>query len=153
MKKFEISACRLPEPIPAFIPQPVVTLYRTILYRSPLGVYVWPGDRILRFLPEKELPEELRSKLTMILAHKSNELFASIGDEMVLTELTDGTYKVSYTAYNSTYPDSFKDIGWRVSKSFFCLILTTQCLASLRGETLYDDAGRESKTKSKEGSK
>ena len=104
---------------------PVVHQYNYALYRVPLrkegnSYTIFVADGFNRVFDEDTLPDEIKTKMAMILANAKQ----IVADE-----------KVTQLDLMSTTVDSdFRDIGWRASDSWFCIILSLASLLNLRGE-------------------
>jgi hypothetical protein len=122
--------------------------YRVVMYRDSShdpAYLLWVGWGIKRNLSQKELPEELRSKLSMILAHPQSKIAGRRPDSGYIhkTLYTKDIKSprtpfntLSHGVYLNDYPEEFGDIGWRLSKGIFCMVLSSLCLDSLQGEKL-----------------
>ena len=83
--------------------------------------HVFVGDNFIRHFKEDTLPDNIKSKLTMILASAHQV----VRDEDV--------YKMAI--YQPIEPNpEFSEIGWRASESYFCVVLPHKEVVSLRGE-------------------
>lgn len=107
---------------------PVVHPKQWDLIRVPLRklddrYIVYVADGLVRYYDEDTLPDPLKTKMAMILAAQQPELI----EEHRLQKLV---------VYINTMSDEFDTIGWRVSETYFCLILSRQILESLKGGTL-----------------
>lgn len=106
---------------------PVVHPKKWDLIRLPLrrveGRYVvYVADGLVRYYDEDTLPDPLKTKMAMILA-ASNQPLES---EVRLQRLS---------VYTNPMSADFDDIGWRVSETYFCLIVDRNTLESLKGGT------------------
>ena len=104
---------------------PVVHQYDFNLYRVPLhkegnSYTIYVGDDFNRVFDEHTLPDEVKTKMAMVLANAKQ----IVTDEKV-TQLQLMT---------TTVDSNFRDIGWRASDSWFCIILSYKSLMALRGE-------------------
>lgn len=97
-------------------------LIRVPLRRITDRYIVYVADGLVRYYDEDTLPDPLKTKMAMILAAQQPELM----DEHRLQKLV---------VYINTMSDEFDTIGWRVSETYFCLILSRQILESLKGGT------------------
>lgn len=85
--------------------------------------HVFVGDNFIRHYKEDTLPDCIKSRLTMILAHT--------------TQLTRDEDLMKMEIYMpSTLEPEFDEIGWQSSDSYFCIVLPHQDLISLRGESI-----------------
>jgi len=143
-----------PEPIP----HPYdMRYYRAIIYRTRTGKYgdeylyhIWPGHGVRRDLKLDEMPDEVRKHYGIVMAcdvSKERALYQD-GTYVFLRDSEPEKQEMSMTVYTmpslerhyvNPYPDEYMYIGWRVSQNIFCLVLTQQCLSSLRGETVSDE--------------
>jgi hypothetical protein len=82
---------------------------------------VFVGDRTVRRYNDDTLPDALKSKLAMILAHDGG-----FKDDHVLDNIT---------LYTNNQSPELDEVGWRASHSYFCLILDRETLDSLKGGT------------------
>jgi len=86
---------------------------------------IYVGDKFTRVFNSDTLPDEVKVKLTMINALPVNNL-----------------YSEEWVGYNSIYiymqpdmlPTAYRDVGWRVTESLYCLLLTEKCLMDMRGK-------------------
>lgn len=97
-------------------------LIRVPLRRITDRYIVYVADGLVRYYDEDTLPDPLKTKMAMILAAQQPELM----DEHRLQKMA---------IYINTMSDEFDTIGWRVSETYFCLILSRQILESLKGGT------------------
>jgi hypothetical protein len=104
---------------------PVVHQYDFGLYRVPLrkegnSYTIFVADGFSRVFDEDTLPDEVKTKMAMMLANAKQ----IVTDEKV-TQLQ---------LMATTVDNDFRDIGWRASDSWFCIILPLASLMKLRGE-------------------
>lgn len=105
---------------------PVVHHRNWDLLRVPVrrvsGEYVvYVADGFHRRYDDHTLPDELKTKLAMILA-------------------TDWTYRsddglLKLMLYSNNHSLALDEIGWRASESYFCLVLTRPTVAAMKGES------------------
>ena len=82
---------------------------------------VYVADGYHRRYDEETLPDELKTKMAMILASPHDEATSDLKlDKLRL--------------YQNHQSEELDEIGWRASESYFCLALTRPTLASMRGE-------------------
>ena len=82
---------------------------------------VYVADGYHRRYDEETLPDELKTKMAMILASPHNKALPDFKlDKLKL--------------YQNHQSEELDEIGWRASESYFCLALTRPTLASMRGE-------------------
>ena len=104
---------------------PVVHQYDFGLYRVPLrkegnSYTIYVADGFNRVFDEDTLPDEVKTKMAMVLANAKQ----IVTDEKV-TQLD---------LMATTVDNEFRDIGWRASDTWFCIILPLASLMALRGE-------------------
>ena len=104
---------------------PVVHQYDHKLYRVPLrregNTYtMYVADKFTRVFDDETLPDEIKSKMTMVLANGE-----PIIHDHEVTQLNLMT---------RAKDDNFINIGWRVSDRWFCMVVTYECLMEMRGE-------------------
>jgi hypothetical protein len=104
---------------------PVVHQYDFNLYRVPLrkegnSYTIYVGDNFNRVFDEHTLPDEVKTKMAMVLANAKQ----IVTDEKV-TQLQ---------LMMTTADNEFRDVGWRASDTWFCIILSLASLMKLRGE-------------------
>lgn len=123
--------------------------YRVVMYKDSShnpAYLLWVGWGIKRNLSQKELPEELRAKLAMVLAHPHSKIAGRRPDSGFVHKTLwhraqpekTPFQTLSHGVYLNEYPEEFNDIGWRLSKGIFCMVLSALCLDSLQGEKLND---------------
>jgi hypothetical protein len=105
---------------------PVVHPYNWDLVRVPVRriedhYIVYVADGYHRRYDKDTLPDELKTKLSMILSipHKKVEA------DHELSKLS---------LYTNTQSEELGEIGWRASESYYCVVLTRPTLALMRGE-------------------
>jgi hypothetical protein len=81
---------------------------------------VYVADGYHRRYDEETLPDELKTKMAMILASPHNKALP----DFKLDKLT---------LYQNHQSEELDEIGWRASESYFCLVLTRPTLASMKG--------------------
>jgi len=102
---------------------PIVSQYDWNLYRVPLRrqgnkYTIYVDNFFTRVFDEDSLPDEIKTKMAMILA----------SPQRILQD-HEATMLSLMTAPN----ENIREIGWRVSDSYFCLILPHKTLCLLRG--------------------
>lgn len=96
-------------------------LYRVPLKREGDEYTLFVADNFVRNFTSENLPDEVKTKLTMIVAASK-------------------TNSRDWEVYNSDvyvpkYPvNGFGEIGWQVSDSLFCICLSIKTLKELKGE-------------------
>lgn len=103
---------------------PVVSQFNWDLYRVPLrrienNYRIYVGDCFTRDFDEKTLPDDVKVKMAMILA---NPQHAKSDADISMFELME-----------TPKEESFREIGWRTSDTFFVVVLTYKTLCLLRG--------------------
>lgn len=94
--------------------------------RSVLDQYiVYVADGLVRYYNNDTLPNALKERLAMILAAPQ---------PMLIDESSRHLQKLSI--YTNTMSDAFDTIGWRVSETYFCLIVDDLILNSLISGTV-----------------
>jgi hypothetical protein len=104
---------------------PVVHKTKWDLMRVPLRriedhYIVYVADGFHRRYDEDTLPDELKTKMAMILAT----------DHIVIPD----NKLQRLDLYSNTQSVELQDIGWRASESYYCMVVTRPTLASMRGE-------------------
>ena len=100
---------------------PVVSQYNPNLYRVIVGIsdddnyLIYADDGLLRVFTEQTLPDEIKSKLTMIKA---------AGKDL---------YPIDHSIYNTTPHEEMREIGWAKVNGMFCVVLPKETLTKLRG--------------------
>ena len=100
---------------------PVVSQYNPNLYRVIVGIsdddnyLIYADDGLLRVFTEQTLPDEIKSKLTMIKA---------AGKDL---------YPIDHSIYNTTPHEEMREIGWAKVNGMFCVVLSRETLGKLRG--------------------
>jgi hypothetical protein len=106
---------------------PVVHQYNYALYRVPLrkegdSYTIYVGDKFTRVFDEDTLPDEIKSKMAMVLA-RGNPILHD--DEVTQLNLMTTPLR----------NDDFIEVGWRVSDMWFVVVLTYNSLMKLKGES------------------
>lgn len=144
MKLEEINSMNLRGWTP--LPAPVTVSVDQYLYKMPLrydavrdSYVLYVGDQWTRTLAPQDLPEEIKINLAAVRAYPA-EYWATPEDDVA-------TYRL-YS--NVNYPPEFDFIGWRVSISWYCIVVTRTLLLRLRGETgeMHGNTGVESQSES-----
>lgn len=105
---------------------PIVHQFNYALYRVPLrregNTYtMYVADGFSRVFDEDTLPDEVKSKMAMMLA-RGNPILHD--DEVTHLNLMT----------TPLWSDNFIEVGWRVSDMWFVVVLTYDALMKLRGE-------------------
>lgn len=96
-------------------------LYRVPLKREGDKYILYVADNFVRNFTNDTLPDEIKTKLAMITAAS----YTDVRDWSVYN--TD--------VYIPTHPiKGFKEIGWQVSDSYFCICMSKESIEDLRGE-------------------
>jgi hypothetical protein len=103
---------------------PIVSQYKMDMYRVPLhrldNTYtIYVGDRFTRIYNEDTLPDEVKTKMAMILASDTQ----AITDDRSLTNLS---------LYQTPDNEPMREIGWRASETYFVVVLTSKTLQEMR---------------------
>jgi hypothetical protein len=112
---------------------PLVHPYNWSLYRVPLRRLgddhtVYLGNGKTRIYTAESLPDCIKFKLTMVLASPS----VGLHDEF------KRGFGVHCLMQNNSAAH-MNDIGWRASDTFFVVVITSEELDSLIGESLYKE--------------
>ena len=104
---------------------PVVHPYNWDLVRVPVRrieyhYIVYVADGYHRRYDAETLPDELKTKLAMILASPQKVSPDHEVDKLAL--------------YTNHQGEQLDEIGWRPSESYYCVVLTRPTLMSMRGE-------------------
>ena len=83
---------------------------------------VYVADGLVRMYDEETLPDVLRTRFAMILATPQPALI----DERMLQKLP---------VYLNAHDPELDEVGWRVSETYFCIIVDRETLESLKGGT------------------
>ena len=82
---------------------------------------MWVADKFTRVYDESTLPDEVKSKMAMVLA-RGNPILRD--DEVTHLNLMTTPIR----------SDDFIEVGWRVSDMWFVVVLSYDSLMALRGE-------------------
>ena len=80
---------------------------------------VYVSDGYYRRYDKDTLPDELKTKLAMILATEHRVL-----PDLSITNLT---------VYQNDQSEELDEIGWRASESYYCIVMSVDLLKKLRG--------------------
>ena len=105
---------------------PVVHPYNWDLMRVPVRkiedhYIVFVADAYHRRYDEETLPDELKTKMAMILASPHEKVLPDLKLQKI-------------TLYTNNESEELDEIGWQASNTFFCVVLTRPTLALMRGE-------------------
>jgi len=98
---------------------------RVFMYKSE-NYWVWVDTHYTRVYDDNSLPDTIKSKLVMVLATPRQSKLLSEEEVKYNTLL----------AYMNSHNTELDEVGWQVTESIFCIVLPTQFLHSLKGETL-----------------
>ena len=76
---------------------------------------VFINDYYVRLFTEQTLPDEIKSRLTMIKA---------AGKDL---------YPIDHSIYNTTPHEEMREIGWAKVNDMYCVVLSKDTLSKLRG--------------------
>jgi len=82
---------------------------------------VFVADAYHRRYDEDTLPDELKTKMAMILASQHHKVLPDHKLQKI-------------TLYTNNESEELDEIGWQASDTFFCVALTRPTLALMRGE-------------------
>ena len=105
---------------------PVSHQSKTGLVRVPMRriedhYIVYVSDGYYRRYDKDTLPDELKTKLAMILATEHKVL-----PDLSITNMT---------VYQNDQSEELDEIGWRASESYYCIVMSVDLLKKLRGES------------------
>lgn len=105
-------------------------IYRVPLYREKDGNFiVYVADNFVRNFTNETLPDEIKTKLGLILGASS-------------LDVRDWEFFNADVYVPKHMVEGFDEIGWQVSDNYFCICMSTELLNELRGD---DDPRRKSK--------
>ena len=105
---------------------PVVHQWNCDLVRVPVRkiedhYIVYVADGYHRRYDEETLPDELKTKMAMILASPHEKVLPDLKLQKI-------------TLYTNNESEELDEIGWQASETYFCMVLTRPTLALMRGE-------------------
>jgi hypothetical protein len=105
---------------------PVVHQWNWDLVRVPVRriedhYIVYVADGYARRYDEDTLPDELKTKMAMILASPHEKVLPDRKLQKI-------------TLYTNNESEELDEIGWRASETYFCMVLTRPTLALMKGE-------------------
>lgn len=106
-------------------------MWRVVMLHHDDEWEMFVHDTLIRYIPEKDLPDEIRMKLAMVMAHKAN-----------IPEYHSYASSSTMEVYKNTYPPEFNDIGWRYSKKLYVVVISLGCLKALQGDEIRHDSRR-----------
>jgi hypothetical protein len=98
-------------------------LHRVSLREEDGEYQLQVDDHYVRRYDANTLPDEIKVRLSMIKAIPSLIVFT---DEEL--------YFNSFLFYDNKHSPDLDDVGWRVTKDLYCLVLPTTLLNKLKGE-------------------
>jgi hypothetical protein len=98
-------------------------LIRVPMLRVDGNYTVFVGDNTIRRFTDDTLPDFLKSKLAMILASAQNFKYDHDVDKLSI--------------YTNNQSPELDTVGWRVSDSYFCLVMGRGTLNSLKHGVQY----------------
>ena len=112
-----------PHPSPLVHPRDW-NLIRLPVRRVDGQYFICVAEGMTRMYDDETLPDALKVKFAMILAAPQPTL---------MDEASKHFQKI--IVYTNPMPGEFDTIGWRVSETYFCIIVDRQTLKSLKGGT------------------
>jgi hypothetical protein len=105
---------------------PIVSQYNMGMFRVPLhrvdnSYRIFVADKFTRVYDEDTLPDEVKTKMAMILASD----YQAVSNDVDLSMLS---------IYQTPDNEAMREIGWRASETYFVVILTAETLMHMRGE-------------------
>jgi len=100
-------------------------MWRVVMMRHEDEWEIFVHDTLIRYITEKNLPDEVRMKLSMILAHDDKGY------------IKRGIPASVMSVYTNTFPSEFSDIGWRFNKQTYVVVISLECLRSLQGAEIH----------------
>ena len=98
-------------------------LHRVSLIEEDGEYQLQVDDHYVRRYDANTLPDEIKVRLAMIKAIPMLKVFND----------TD-IYFSSFMFYDNNHSPNLDDVGWRVTKDLYCLVLPTTLLNKLKGE-------------------
>lgn len=97
-------------------------LHRVPIRRNGRAYILYVGDNSTRLLEEDNLPDEVKIKMTMVLA---------------TSQVSRRDHEVHYSLAVYVPPDSGEllEVGWQVSDTLYCLCLSGDTLDRLTGKS------------------
>lgn len=100
-----------------------LNLHRVPIQRINSRYVLFVGDNFKRELREKDLPAEVKTKMTMVLATSK-------------VNRRDCDIKLPLTIYVPPDSGGLEEVGWQVSDTMFCLCLSADTLDELTGKSI-----------------
>jgi hypothetical protein len=98
-------------------------LHRVALREEDGEYQLQVDDHYVRRYDADTLPDEIKVRLAMIKAIPMLEVF---NDEAI--------YHNTFLFYDNHHSKNLDDVGWRVTKNLYCLVLPSTLLNKLKGE-------------------
>ena len=98
-------------------------LHRVALREEDGEYQLKVDDHYVRRYDANTLPDEIKVRLAMI---KAIPILVVLNDEDV--------YFNHFNFYDNKHSKNLDDVGWRVTKNLYCLVLPTTLLNKLKGE-------------------
>ena len=92
---------------------------------------VFVGRGLKRIYDQNTLPDIIKSKLAII--NTSKEALRPEYRE----DLPENSFRIQVLLYTSKFPKDFEEIGWRVSNTFYCIVMPQEALIPLQSGTLF----------------
>lgn len=99
------------------------SLYRVPVQKIGRTYTLFVGDNFIREMEEGDVPEEVRTKMTMVLASSN-------------VNRRDYGIKLRLQIYTPPFGGELNDVGWQVSDTMFCLCLSNATLDQLTGKSI-----------------
>jgi hypothetical protein len=106
-------------------------MWRVVMMRHEDEWEIFVHDTLIRYITEKNLPDEVRMKLSMILAHDDKGYI-----KRGIPASAMSIY-INMSIYTNTFPSEFSDIGWRFNKQTYVVVISLECLRSLQGAEIH----------------
>jgi hypothetical protein len=98
---------------------------RVFMFRTE-HYWVWVDTNYTRVYDDNTLPDEIKTKLAMVLATpRHNKMHTQVEVEMN-----------TLLPYMNNHNPELDEVGWQSTENLFCIVLPTQFLNSLKGEPL-----------------
>jgi len=99
------------------------SLYRVPVQKIVRTYTLFVGDNFIREMEEGDVPEEVRTKMTMVLASSD-------------VNRRDYDIKLPLHIYIPPEGGGLNEVGWQVSDTMFCLCLSNATLDQLTGKSI-----------------
>lgn len=107
-------------------PEKTVSTLQELPRLSQYDYELWVGKGTVRYLTREQLPNEVKSKLSMVMAASPKNFPRQFG------YLFDSEIGAFFNAFTCPHED-VKYIGWRISESYLCLVISLNTLTQLQG--------------------